>query len=144
MEKAFLVLEDGQVLEGVSCGAPGSVRGELVFTTEMTDSARVSTDPAFGEKLLVFTFPQVGNCGVTEDLMESTCPLKGLVVRELCKRPSNYACLQDLDSFLKDRGVVGIEGVDTRYLTQLLRDYGGMMAEITTTAPASHTIKESR
>ncbi|MDY3015167.1 MAG: carbamoyl phosphate synthase small subunit [Evtepia sp.] len=133
MKKAYLYLENGQVLEGQHFGADGTVMGELVFTTGMTGCVESLTDPSYYGQLVIYTFPQFGNYGICHEDMESPqCQMKGVVVREFCEDPSNFRCDESVDAFLKAQNVVGIAGVDTRMLTQMLRDNGVMNAVITT------------
>lgn len=137
MEKAYLILENGRVYTGQHFGATGETRGELVFTTGMTGCAESLTDPSYFGQIVLYTFPQFGNYGICREDMESeTCVFRGVVVREYCDAPSNFRCQLSVDEFLKEQGVVGIAGVDTRELTQLLRDHGVCNAIITTQAPA--------
>ena len=133
MKKAYLYLENGQVLEGHSFGAAGTAMGELVFTTGMTGCVESLTDPSYYGQLVVYTFPQFGNYGICHKDKESPhCQMGGVVVREYCQTPSNFRCEETVDAFLKAQNVVGIAGVDTRMLTQLLRDGGVLNAVITT------------
>lgn len=136
MQKAYLILENGLVLEGRHFGAPGTVRGELVFTTGMTGCAESLTDPSYYGQIVIYTFPQFGNYGIChEDLEHDHCYLQGVVVREFCEAPSNFRCDESVNEFLKRQNVVGIAGVDTRQLTQMIRDQGVINAEITTELP---------
>ncbi len=131
--KAYLILENGRRFEGVSVGASGESVGELVFTTGMTGACESLTDPSYFGQLVVFTFPQFGNYGICRADMESSrVHVRGAVVRELCDTPSNFRCQENVDTFLKEQGVTGIAGVDTRALTQLIRDGGVLNAVITT------------
>lgn len=133
MKKAYLYLENGQVLEGQSFGAAGTAMGELVFTTGMTGCVESLTDPSYYGQLVVYTFPQFGNYGICRADSESPqVRMGGVVVREFCEAPSNFRCDLSVDAFLKEQGVVGIAGLDTRMLTQQLRDKGVMNAVITT------------
>ena len=133
MKKAYLYLENGQVLEGQSFGASGTAIGELVFTTSMTGCVENLTDPNYYGQLVVFTFPQFGNYGIClDDKVSPQCRMSGVVVREFCEEPSNFRCDETVDAFMKEQNVVGISGLDTRRLTQLLRDEGVMNAVITT------------
>lgn len=133
MKKAYLYLENGQVLEGQSFGASGTAMGELVFSTCTTGATENLTDPNYYGQLVVFTFPQLANYGICQaDKVGPSCQLRGVVVREHCQEPSNFRCDETADAFLKAQNVVGIAGVDTRMLTQLLRDEGVMNAVITT------------
>ena len=133
MKKAYLYLENGQVLEGRSFGAVGTAMGELVFTTGMTGCVESLTDPSYYGQLVVYTFPQFGNYGICRADQESPhCQMGGVVVREACENPSNFRCEETVDAFLKEENVVGIAGVDTRMLTQMIRDGGVLNAVITT------------
>lgn len=147
MKKAYLYLENGQVLEGQSFGASGTAMGELVFTTGMTGCVESLTDPSYYGQLVVYTFPQFGNYGICQEDKESPhCQMGGVVVREHCQTPSNFRCEESVDAFLKAQNVVGIAGVDTRMLTQLLRDGGVLNAVITTeeTKPDFAALKNYR
>ena len=129
MSKAYLVLSDGTVFEGEAFGAAAQSIGELVFET--------LTDPSYYGQIVMQTFPQIGNYGIIEADFEGQCRVKGYVVREWCRHPSNFRCEYDLDKFLKDHGVPGICGVDTRAITQHIRDRGVMNAMICSQAPGS-------
>ena len=147
MKKAYLYLANGQVLEGQSFGASGTAIGELVFTTSMTGCVESLTDPSYYGQLVVYTFPQFGNYGICRKDMESPhCQMGGVVVREYCQEPSNFRCDATVDTFLKEQNVVGIAGVDTRMLTQMIRDGGVMNAIITTeeTKPDLEVLKTYR
>jgi carbamoyl-phosphate synthase small subunit len=131
---AYLVLEDGTVLPGRACGAEGESSGEAVFNTSMTGYQEVLTDPSYKGQLVVMTYPQIGNYGIIPQDMESERPfLHGFIVRELCRKPSNWESVETLDFFLKKHGIVAIEGVDTRALTIRLREKGALRAVISTT-----------
>ena len=136
MEKAYLLLENGTVYEGQHFGAYGESRGELVFTTSMTGCAESLTDPSYYGQIVLYTFPQFGNYGICrEDIESDRCVFRGVVTREYCEKPSNFRCEVSVDAYLAQQGVIGIAGVDTRALTQLLRDKGVMNALITTQKP---------
>ena len=125
--KAWLVLENGSVFEGESFGAAGTVSGEVVYSVNMTGFQESLTDSAFSGKILMQTFPLVGNVGVNEENNTSDTVAAGLVVREYCDEPSNFREDGTLGEYMKKRGVVGIQGIDTRMLTHILRDNGGSM-----------------
>ncbi|NLK38253.1 MAG: glutamine-hydrolyzing carbamoyl-phosphate synthase small subunit [Epulopiscium sp.] len=130
-KKSYLVLENGQVFEGKSFGAEGDVIGEIVFTTSMTGYVEALTDPSFFGQILVQTFPLIGNYGFNFDDFESKAPhLKAYIVREWCQEPSNFRSEGNLDTFLKQEGIVGLYGIDTRQLTKIIREYGVMNAKI--------------
>lgn len=130
MKKAYLVLEDGRAFEGMKFGADTESVGELVFTTGMGGYLETLTDPSFYGQIAIQTFPLIGNYGVIEEDFEGDCALRGYVVREVCDTPSNFRSQYDLDSFLRNRGVVGLCGVDTRHLTRIIRESGVMNAAI--------------
>lgn len=130
-QTAYLVLENGTVFEGKRFGASGDVSGELVFTTAMTGYLETLTDPSYYGQIVVQTFPLIGNYGVIPSDFESVSPaLKAYVVRDWCQEPSNFRCEGVLDTFLKEKGVVGLYGLDTRALTRIVREYGVMNAKI--------------
>jgi len=125
-----LVLADGSVFEGELIGAdPGSgaASGEVVFNTVMSGYQEVITDPSYAGQIITFTSPHIGNYGVNATDFESRGTFcRGVVVRELARRYSNHRADGDLDGMLREHGVPGIAGVDTRRLTRLLRDTGAM------------------
>ena len=139
MAKAYLVLADGSVYEGVGIGAEASGLGELVFTTGMVGYLETLTDPSYAGQIVMQTFPLIGNYGVIEDDFEGKCHVRGYVVRELCDAPSNFRSQYELDRFLKERGVPGICGVDTRAITRKIRESGVMNAMICREIPADLT-----
>lgn len=133
--KAALILENGQVFSGKAFGYIKETVGEVVFTTNMTGYQETLTDPSYAGQIVVMTFPLIGNYGVNLEDMESRKPfLKGFIVREKCNVPNNWRCEMDIDGFLKQNKVMGLEGIDTRALTRVLRDNGTMKGIITTRA----------
>ena len=131
--KAILVLQDGTVFEGKSIGAAGRCTGEVVFNTSMTGYQEMVTDPSYRGQILTFTYPLIGNYGAnSQDIESSRAQAEGVVVKQLCREPSNWQSEFGLEEFLKEQGVVGIEGVDTRALTRQLRTHGVMMGTIST------------
>ena len=136
MSKAYLLLENGMVFEGEGFGAAGTRVGELVFTTGMTGCAESLTDPSYRGQLITFTFPMLGNYGICyEDRESPHIHARGVVVRGYCPRPSNFRAEVDVDTFLREEGVCGICGVDTRRITQLIRTKGVMNAAVTDAEP---------
>ena len=132
-KKAYLVLENGTVFQGFSFGAEADVIGEIVFTTAMTGYLETLTDPSYYGQIVVQTFPLIGNYGVIPADYESARSwVKAYIVREWCQSPSNFRCEGDLDSLLKQQGVPGLWGIDTRRLTKIIRESGVMNAFITT------------
>ena len=131
---ALLVLEDGAVFPGRAVGAPGEVIGEVVFNTAMTGYQEILTDPSYSGQLVCLTYPLIGNYGVNEDDPESWQPwTRGLIVRELAARHSNWRATGDLGSYLKQHEIVAIDEVDTRALTRHLRLHGAKTGVISTT-----------
>ena len=131
--RALLALEDGSVFEGLSCGAAGETFGEVVFNTSMVGYQEIVSDPSYAGQIVTLTYPQVGNYGVCEEVMQSPeLYLRGLVVRDMCRTPNNWTSTGSLSELLSNHGVVAIEGVDTRALTLTIRDKGAMRAAIST------------
>jgi carbamoyl-phosphate synthase small subunit len=130
---AYLVLENGSVFEGVPFGAAASVVGEVVFNTAMTGYQESLTDPSYHRQILTQTYPLIGNYGIDKIGFEgSKVWASGMIVNELCDAPSHHSSVKTLDSFLKEHGVPGISGIDTRALTRLLRSKGVMIGAICT------------
>lgn len=125
-EKAVLLLADGTRFEGTAIGKRGEAFGRVAFTTAMVGYQEALTTPANKDILLVQTFPLIGNYGVNNAGTESTETASGYIVREICEKPSNYLCNGDLESFLIQKGIVGICGIDTRRLTRHIREKGEM------------------
>src|SRR3990170_1909810 len=133
MKTAILALADGTVFEGYSFGAEGEAAGEVVFNTSMTGYQEILTDPSYKGQIVTMTYPHIGNYGVNEEDVESLRPhLSGFIVKELSQHPSNWRSQKSLDAYLRDCGIAGIQGIDTRALTRRLRDYGSQMGIIST------------
>lgn len=131
--KAFLILADGHVFEGKSIGSSKEIISEIVFNTSMTGYLEILTDPSYAGQAVVMTYPLIGNYGICSDDMEDELPWPdGLIVRELCSEPSNFRSENTLSRFLEDHDIAGIEGIDTRALTKILRSQGTMNGMITT------------
>ena len=139
MKKGYLILQDGQVFEGVRFGAETDTVGELVFTTGMCGYVETLTDPSYAGQIVMQTYPLIGNYGVIREDFEGACCVKGYVVREYCDTPSNFRTDCDLDTYLKEQGVPGLCGVDTRELTRIIREHGVMNAAICDEIPADLT-----
>lgn len=137
MKKRYLVLQDGTAFEGYAFGADKVSIGELVFSTGMVGYIETLTDPCYYGQIVMQTFPMVGNYGIIEADFVGEPHLKGYVVREHCKAPSNFRCEYDLDTFLKNNGIPGIYGIDTREVTNIIRDKGVMNAIICDEIPSS-------
>ena len=122
---ACLVLGDGTVFWGRGFGAETTTVGEVCFNTGMTGYQETLTDPSYAAQIITFTFPHIGNVGTNPEDMEATTPAaRGLVVKQDVTEPANYRSVLHLDGWLKRNGVPGIAGVDTRAITQRIRDGG--------------------
>ncbi|MCG2704718.1 MAG: glutamine-hydrolyzing carbamoyl-phosphate synthase small subunit [Candidatus Omnitrophica bacterium] len=132
-KKAKIALEDGTVFEGTSFGVSGEKDGEAVFNTSMTGYQEVITDPSYKGQIVIMTYPLIGNYGVNDEDAESRKPfLEAFVVKELSKIASNWRSKKSLDQYLKENGILGIEGIDTRALTKHIRLKGAMKAVVST------------
>ncbi|CUX30914.1 carbamoyl phosphate synthase small subunit [Clostridium sp. C105KSO13] len=130
--KAFLILEDGTVFEGKHMGSDKDMISEIVFNTSMTGYLEVLTDPSYAGQAVVMTYPLIGNYGITPDMESKKVWPDGYIVRELSRLPSNFRCEKTLQDFLIEQGIPGISDIDTRALTQVLREKGTMNGMITT------------
>lgn len=130
---AKLALEDGRIFAGSAFGADGEIDGEVVFNTSMTGYQEILTDPSYCGQIVTMTYPQIGNYGVnSEDAESRKIFLSGFIVRELCAEPSNFRSTQCLEGYLKDAGVIGLQGVDTRALVRHIRVQGAMKGVLST------------
>ena len=134
IKPALLVLNDGSVFEGEAIGAGSSEisepvisKGEVVFHTGLSGYQEIITDPSYAGQIITFTTPHIGNYGTTNlDNEASKVFARGVIVRELARRRSNWRSDDSLDSFLKQKDLAGIAGIDTRRLTRIIRDSGSM------------------
>lgn len=129
--KAYLTLQNGKQFVGYRFGAEGDVTGELVFTTGMTGYAETLTDPSYYGQIVAQTFPLIGNYGVTPDGESAKPWVSAYIVREKCDNPSNFRCEKTINEYLKENGIIGLYGIDTRELTKIVREAGVMNASIT-------------
>ncbi len=121
------------VFEGHSFGAEGEASGEVVFNTSMTGYQEILTDPSYKGQIVTMTYTQIGNYGVNDEDVESAKPyVEGFIVKEYLDFPSNWRAKRSLHEYLKENGIVGIQGIDTRALTRHLRDFGAQPGVITT------------
>ena len=129
---AYLVLENGKVFRGERFGAQGEMTAEVVFTTGMTGYLETLTDRSYWGQMVVQTFPLIGNYGVIPADFESDAigPC-AYIVKQWCQAPSNFRSQGSLDTFFKERGVIGLSGIDTRTLTKIIRETGVMNGRIT-------------
>ncbi|MFQ3573039.1 MAG: glutamine-hydrolyzing carbamoyl-phosphate synthase small subunit [Thermodesulfovibrionales bacterium] len=134
-KRALLVLEDGTVFEGFALGAEGQTIGEVVFNTSMTGYQEILTDPSYKGQIVTMTYTQIGNYGINEEDVESRGGIKaeGFIVKEACPYPSNWRSRMSLDDYLKMNNKVGIQNIDTRALTRLIRIKGAQRGIISST-----------
>ncbi|HEX3032960.1 MAG TPA: glutamine-hydrolyzing carbamoyl-phosphate synthase small subunit [Bacillota bacterium] len=131
--EAVLALENGSIFRGKAFGAAGEQHGEVVFNTSMTGYQEILTDPSYCGEIVVMTYPLIGNYGInSEDFEHKFSFVRGFVVRQACDHPSNWRVQAELSKFLAERGIIGLEGVDTRALTRQLRTKGTMRGIIST------------
>ncbi len=122
---ACLVLQDGTVFWGRGIGSTGTTVGELCFNTSMTGYQEILTDPSYTGQIITFTFPHVGNTGInTEDIESRSFAAAGMIIRNDITSPSNWRATQSLQSWLIENNKMAICDIDTRRLTQILRDKG--------------------
>ena len=128
-----LILENGTIFSGISFGAEGETIGEVCFNTGMTGYQEILTDPSYCGQLITMTYPHIGNYGVNEEDVESNkIHAAGFIVREENVVPSNFRSTQSLGEYLRAQKIVGIQKIDTRMLTRILRDEGAMNGIIST------------
>jgi carbamoyl-phosphate synthase small subunit len=131
--KAVLALADGRVFAGKSFGSTGEATGEVVFNTAMSGYQEVLTDPSYKGQMVTMTYPQMGNTGINpEDVESAGLYLSGFIVKEYFEKYSNWRATMSLGAYLRENGIVGIQGIDTRALTRHLRDKGAQNGIIST------------
>lgn len=141
-KKAYIILATGEVLEGISMGASGTTIGEIVFNTGMVGYQETLTDPSYFGQIITQTYPMIGNYGVNDEDGESNhIWARGYIVHEACDMPSNFRCKITVDAFLKQHNIIGIQGIDTRKLTRIIRESGVMNGAITTEYNANNKAK---
>lgn len=132
MMKRSLILETGDVFNGTAFGCTHASEGEVVFTTGMTGYQETLSDPSYCGQIVTMTYPLIGNYGINRDDFESIQPaIKGMVVRELAEKPSNFRSDTTLNELFTMKKIPGIEGVDTRKLTRIIREFGSVKGMIT-------------
>jgi carbamoyl-phosphate synthase small subunit len=141
--RAILALEDGKSFTGESFGASGTSLGEVCFNTSMSGYQEVLTDPSYRGQIVAMTVPEIGNYGVNALDSESDCPhVRGFVIEELSPIASSWRAEQALDAYLKEWGILGIQGIDTRALTRHLRDKGAMKGCLSTETSSAEAAVE--
>ena len=125
LSPGILVLENGQVLKGIGLGYEGAATGEVCFNTSITGYQEIISDPSYSGQIINFTFPHIGNVGTNQEDHESDkIWTKGVIFNAEITNPSNYRSLKNLDVWLKKNRIVGLTGIDTRSLTNFIRDKG--------------------
>lgn len=129
--KKKLILQSGEVFNGIGFGANLDTDGEVVFNTGMTGYQELISDPSYCGQIVTMTYPLIGNYGINRDDFESIEPaIKGLIVKEICDLPSNFRTQISLDELFKKKNLSGISGIDTRKLTRILRNQGVVKGKI--------------
>ena len=146
MTPALLALADGRVFRGDACGAGGEASGEVVFNTAMTGYQEILTDPSYRGQMVCMTYPLIGNYGISPEDVESRRPwVNAFIVKEMCGYPSNWRGRMRLEDYLREHGIVAIQGIDTRALTRHLRDHGAQEGIISTVeADADRLVERAR
>jgi len=140
---AILILQNGQFFKGVGLGYQGTATGEVCFNTSITGYQEIISDPSYAQQIINFTFPHVGNVGSNKEDHESDkIWTKGVIINTEITDPSNYRSLKHLDQWLKLNKIVGITGIDTRNLTNFIRDKGAPKGTISFLKNAKFNIKK--
>jgi carbamoyl-phosphate synthase small subunit len=141
--KGKLILENGIIFEGNIFGYLEESVGEVVFNTGMTGYQEILTDPSYYGQIVTMTYPLIGNYGINLEDIESRSPkVKGFIVREKCDYPNNFRCEMELEGYFKQNKIIGLEGIDTRALTKILRNNGTMKGIIATKELSQSEIKQ--
>jgi len=131
--EGYIAIEDGTVLKGETFGAQGESFGELIFNTSMTGYQEILYDPSYNGQIVVMTYPLIGNYGINDEDIEShKVHLNGFVIREKSRIYSNWRATKPLDLLLYEHGIIGLEGIDTREITLILREKGALKGGIFT------------
>ena len=140
---AILVLENKSIFKGIGLGYQGNATGEICFNTSLTGYQEIISDPSYAGQIINFTFPHIGNVGTNnEDLESDTIWTRGVIFNSEITSPSNYRSLKNLDEWLKKNKIVGITGLDTRSLTNFIRDKGAPKGTISNNKNSNFNIKK--
>jgi len=140
---ALLLLENGLIFEGHAFGAIGTTTGELCFNTGMVGYQEILTDPSYCGQLVTMTYPHIGNYGVNNNNIESkSIQVAGFIVKEGAHYPSNYQSQNSINDYLKNNNIVGIQNLDTRAITRIIREKGAMNAIISSKILDSNILKK--
>ena len=139
----ILVLDNKLVFRGIGLGYQGTATGEICFNTSLTGYQEIISDPSYAGQIINFTFPHIGNVGTNnEDLESDKVWTKGAIFNSEITSPSNYRALQTLDEWLKKNKIVGLTGLDTRSLTNLIRDKGAPKGTISNSKKGKFNVKK--
>jgi carbamoyl-phosphate synthase small subunit len=140
MKQGYLILETGEVFEGKLIGNQKDSLGEVVFNTSMTGYQEMMTDPSYAGQILTFCYPLIGNYGINLFDDESKgCYLAGVIIGDVCDKPSHFLTVNSLSDQLEKSGITGLTGIDTRALVQCIRKHGTVKGKISTEAPNKET-----
>ena len=140
---AILVLQNGKFFKGTGLGYEGVATGEVCFNTSITGYQEIISDPSYADQIINFTFPHIGNVGANnEDHESDKIWTKGVIINSEITNPSNYRSLKHLDLWLKKNKIVGITGIDTRSLTNIIRDKGAPKGTISNNSKTKINIKK--
>jgi carbamoyl-phosphate synthase small subunit len=143
LHTGVLVLENKTIFKGIGIGYQGTATGEVCFNTSLTGYQEIISDPSYAEQIINFTFPHIGNVGTNnEDHESNKIWTKGVIFNSEITSPSNYRSLKDLDSWLKKNKIVGITGLDTRSLTNFIRDKGAPKGTISNSKDGKFNISK--
>tara|TARA_B100001540_G_scaffold294286_1_gene294070 strand:+ start:43 stop:1236 length:1194 start_codon:yes stop_codon:yes gene_type:complete len=139
----ILVLENGEIFRGIGLGYLGTATGEVCFNTSLTGYQEIISDPSYAGQIINFTFPHIGNVGTNnEDLESDKIWTRGVIFNSEITSPSNYRSLKNLDEWLKKNKIVGLTGLDTRYLTNFIRENGAPKGTISNNKNGKFNIKK--
>ena len=139
----ILVLENKSIFNGIGIGYEGTATGEVCFNTSITGYQEIISDPSYAGQIINFTFPHIGNVGTNKEDNESNKVwTKGVIFNSEITNPSNYRSLMELDLWLKKNKIVGLTGLDTRSLTNLIRDKGAPRGTISHNRQGKFGIKK--
>ena len=140
---AILVLENKSVFKGIGLGYTGEATGEVCFNTSLTGYQEIISDPSYAGQIINFTFPHIGNVGTNkEDVESDKIWTRGVIFNSEITSPSNYRSIKNLDEWLKKNKIVGITGLDTRSLTNFIRDKGAPKGTISNNKKGNFNIKK--
>ena len=140
---AILILQNGKFFKGIGLGYKGTATGEVCFNTSITGYQEIISDPSYADQVINFTFPHVGNVGTNKEDHESDkIWTKGVIINTEITDPSNYRALKHLDEWLKKNKIVGITGIDTRNLTNFIRDKGAPKGTISNNKKGKFNVKK--